>query len=143
MRLVDGEERDSRVLQLLEKALVVEPLRRDVQELQAAGGEAIRDVAHLVGADARIESGGIDSLAHERVDLILHQGDQRRDDHGDAVEQKRRQLVTEALAGSRREHRERGAAGEQRSDHFLLTRPVVGEAEPGGEHRARVLRFHI
>ena len=97
--------------------------------LRLAGGEAIRDVAHLVGADARIEPRSVDSPAHEGVDLILHQGDQRRDDDGDPVEQERRQLVAEALAGSRRKHRKGGAAGEQCLDDPLLPGSKFGEAE--------------
>ena len=60
--------------------------------------------------------------AGERVDLILHERDQRRDDDRHAVEQQRRQLVAEALARARREHRERAAARQQRLDHLGLAR---------------------
>ena len=61
----------------------------------------------------------------------------------DAVEQQRRELVAEALAGPGREHRERGAPGEQRLDDPLLAGPEVGEAEPGGEHRTGIDCFHL
>ena len=145
MRLVDGEQRDRRPRQLGEEALVVEPLGGDVEELQAAGAEAVGDVARLGVLEARVEPRRVDALADEGVDLILHQRDQRRDDDRDAVEQQRRQLVAEALAGAGREHRERRAAGEQRLDDALLTGPEGVEAEPGLEHLAGrgCLCFHI
>jgi len=86
VRLVDGEERDLRVSELCEEPLVVEALRRDVEQLQAPGAEALGDAANLVGAEARVEPRGVDSATGEEVDLVLHQRDQRRDDDGDAVE---------------------------------------------------------
>ena len=58
--------------------------------------------------------------AVERVDLILHERDQRRDDDRDAVQQERRQLVAEALARARGEDRERAAARQQGLDHLGL-----------------------
>ena len=100
VRLVDGEQRDGRVGQLGEEALVVEALGCDVEELQAAGAEAVGDVTGLRLLDARVEPRRVDSLTDEGVDLILHQRDQRRDDDGDAVEHQGRQLIAEALAGS-------------------------------------------
>ncbi len=145
VRLVDREQRDRRLGQLGEEALVVEPLGCDVEELQAAGAEAVGDVACLGLLDARIEPRCIDALEHERVDLILHQRDQRRDDDGDAVEHQGGELIAEALPGSGGEHRERGAAGEERLDDALLARSEGAEAEPGLEHLAgrRCLRCSV
>jgi hypothetical protein len=114
VRLVDREERDLRPLELGEEALVVEALRGDVEELQAARPEPVGDVAHLLSAEAGIEAGGVDAVAGEEVDLVLHQGDQRRDHDGDAVEQQRGKLVAEALAAAGGEDRERRAAGQER-----------------------------
>ncbi len=120
--------------QLGEEALVVEPLGCDVEELQAAGAEAVGDVTCLGLLDARVEPGRGDALADEGVDLILHQRDQRRDDDGDAVEQQGRQLIAEALAGAGGKDGERRAAGEERVDDALLARAEGAEAEPGLEH---------
>ena len=87
MRLVDREERDPRPIELRDEALVVEPLRRDVENLHAAVPEPLRDVARLLGAQARVEARRPDALTDEGVDLVLHERDQRRDDDRDAVEQ--------------------------------------------------------
>ena len=75
--------------------------------------------------------------ACERVDLILHQRDQRRDDDRHAVEHQRGQLVAEALARSRRKHGERAAAREQRLDHLGLARAEAGEPEAIAEQALR------
>ena len=139
VRLVHGEQRDLRPHELSEEPLVVEPLRGDVEQLQAARAKPLGDVAKLVRAEARVEPSGVDALADEEVDLILHQRDQRRDDDRDAVEQERRELIAEALAGARREDRERGAARQQRLDDLLLAGAERGEAEPGAEDVERAL----
>ena len=57
----------------------------------------------------------------ERLDLILHQGDQWRDDDRQAVQEQAGQLVAERLAGPRGKEGERTAAGQQRPDHLLLS----------------------
>ena len=69
MRLVDREQRDRHLRELGEEALVVEALRRDVEELQAAGAEAVGDVARLVGAEARVEPRGVDRPARTRASI--------------------------------------------------------------------------
>jgi RNA polymerase sigma factor (sigma-70 family) len=98
--MLNGKERRIRPLELGEEALVVEALGCDVEELQPASAEAVGDVTGLSLLDARVEPRRVDSLTDEGIDLILHQGDQRRDDDGDAVEHQGRQLIAEALAGS-------------------------------------------
>ena len=60
VRLVDGEERDRRARELGEEALVVEPLRRDVEELQRAARGAARRSRALGGVEARVEPRGFD-----------------------------------------------------------------------------------
>ena len=66
--------------ELREEALVVEALRRDVEQLQRAGAEPLEDLALLVGVEARVEPRRRDPAPLQEVDLILHQRDQRRDD---------------------------------------------------------------
>ena len=122
MRLVDREERDPRLAQLRQEALVVEALRRDVEQLQLTAAQTVGDCAHLDGVEARVEPRRVDALPREEVDLVLHQRDQRRDDDRHAVEQQRRELVAEALARPGREDGERRAAGEERVDDLLLAR---------------------
>ena len=51
-----------------------------------------------------------------------------------AAEHQGRELIAEALPGPGGEHRERGAAGEERLDDAFLARSEGAEAEPGLEH---------
>ena len=147
MRLVDREQRDPRPRELREEALVVEALRRDVEQLQRAGAEPLEDLALLGRVEARVEPRGGDPAAREEVDLILHQRDQRRDHERQPVQQQRRQLVAEALAGAGREDRERGPPGEERLDDSLLPGAEGVEAEPRGEDlertHSRLLLGHV
>ena len=67
---------------------------------------------------------------------MTHQRDQRGDDDGDTVEHQGRELIAEALPGPGGEHRERGAAGEERLDDAFLARSEGAKAEPELEHLA-------
>ena len=127
----------SHARELGHEALVVEALGSDVEQAQIAAAEAVGDVAQLVEREARVDARGRHAERLERVDLILHERDQRRDDDRDAVEHQRRQLVAEALARSGREDGERAAAREQRLDHLGLPRAEAGEAEALAEHALR------
>ena len=135
VRLVDREERDASARELREEALVVEALRRHVEELQRAVAESLADLTLLVGIEARVEPGRLDAASLQEVDLVLHQRDQRRDDDRHAVEHQRRQLVAEALAAAGRKDGQRRPAGQQRLHDPLLTRPKGAEAERRREHR--------
>jgi hypothetical protein len=139
VRLVDGEERDARAVELRQEPLVVEALRRDVEQLQRAGAQPLEDRPLLRRVEARVEPLGVDPAPLQEVDLILHQGDQRRDDDRQPVEEQRRQLVAEALAGAGREHGERRPAGEKGADDLLLAGTERAEPEALREHVERRL----
>ena len=129
MSLVDREERDTGARELGEEPFVVEPLRRDVEQLQRVCPETLEDLALLARIEARIEARGGDPVALQEIDLVLHQRDQRRDDDGRPLEQQRRQLVAQALAGPGRKDGKRRASREERLDDLLLPRPKRLEAE--------------
>ncbi len=137
VRLVDREERDSRLREAGEEALVVEPLRRDVQELQRALLQPIEDRALLGGVEARIEPRGLDPVPLQEVDLVLHQRDQRRDHDRQPAEEEGRKLVAEALAGPGRKDRERRSPGEERLDDPFLAGPEGVKTESFREHLER------
>ena len=139
MGLVDCEERDLHARELRHEALVVEALRRHVEQAELAPAQPLRHVPHLVQREARVDTRGRDAERRERVDLVLHERDQRRDDHGHAVQQEGRKLIAQALTRARRENRERAAPGQQGGDHVGLARAEVREAEALGEQAARVV----
>ena len=138
MRLVDGEERDLRPPQLGQEALVVEPLRRDVEQLQLPRPHPRAHVADLVERQRRVEPRGGDAPAGEEVDLVLHQREQRADHDGDALEQQRRKLVAERLAPAGGEHREGRAVAQDGLDRLRLPGPEAVEAEAFLEEGERV-----
>jgi hypothetical protein len=120
MRLVDGEERDPCTRELREEALVVEALRRDIEKLERAGSKPLEDLALLGGVEARVEPLGVDPASLQEIDLILHQGDQRRHHYRQPIEEQRRQLVTETLPRPGRKDGKRGPSSEERLDDLFL-----------------------
>ena len=85
MRLVDGEQRDLVARQQRQRALLHEPLGRDVEQVERAGRELALDCVLRRAVERRIEERGFDADVAQRVDLILHQRDQRRDDDARAA----------------------------------------------------------
>ena len=69
----------------------------------------------------------------ERVDLVLHQRDQRRDDDADAVAQERGDLVAQRLAAAGRHEHERVAARHHPLDDRLLRAAEGGVPEHGAQ----------
>ncbi len=118
--LVDREQSDRLTQDRLPEPLVVEALRGRVEKAQLARPDAIHDRAVLLGGERRVEPRGGNAARRELVHLILHQGDEGRHHHGEALQQQGRQLVAQRLAATGREHRRRGAACQQVSDHRLL-----------------------
>jgi len=68
----------------LAEALIVEPLQRHIEQSQGASAYLIHHCP--IGRDVQggVQAGGSDAAAGKGVDLILHQGDQGRDDQGQA-----------------------------------------------------------
>jgi hypothetical protein len=78
---------------------------------------------------------GRNAVADERVHLIFHQRDQRRNDDGQAVTHERRRLKAQRLAAACREHDERVAPGEHGLDGLLLQGPEGRIAPVAFENR--------
>ena len=131
--LVDREEGDPRLAQQVEEALVVEPLRRDVEQLEAPVDDPRGDRALLLRADGRVEPPRRDAEARQEVDLVLHQRDERRHDDRRPLERHGGQLVTERFARARREDRERTVPGEERVDDRAQPLAERREAEGGAQ----------
>jgi hypothetical protein len=77
VRLVHGEQRDLHARELGHEALVVEALGCDVEQAELAPPQSLRDVAHLREREARVDARRRNAELGERVDLILHERDQR------------------------------------------------------------------
>ena len=97
------------------------------------------EVAHRrglrCGAGGGTQHGHCDATLAQRGGLLCHQRDQRRDHHGDAVRDERRQLEADGLAAARGHEHERIAAAEHTADHAELRRAERAVAERAEEHR--------
>ena len=130
MRLVDDEQADLDLADGLQEAGRGEALGRDVQQPQLAGGGARERGAVggrvLLGVDER---GAAGHRALERLDLVLHERDERRDDEREVVAQQRGELVAERLAGAGGHDHEQVAVGQRGADRLGLAGPEGAEAE--------------
>ena len=147
--LVDGIERDLDLAQEGHVVLLGERLGRKIEQL----GLALHDIrAHLRHGrlvERRIEEVGDARLGREGthgIDLILHQGDQRRDDDRDPVHEQRRQLVAQRLAAARRHQHERILTLQYVADHRLLIPFERRKAEVLLQlvvQQGRIVLFHL
>jgi hypothetical protein len=65
----------------------------------------------------------------KRLDLILHQRDERRDHHREVVSQQRRKLIAERLSRPGGHHHHHVAIGQRRLARLPLPRAEAGESE--------------
>lgn len=86
MRLIDSNETNTTrdVFHMLDKPLIVEPLRGAVYHPQLAPAELLVDGLELVPGLGRVYTIGRYAAPLESIDLVLHEGDERGDDDGDA-----------------------------------------------------------
>ena len=85
MGLVDGEQRQPHAPDhLVEEARHHQPFRRHVQEIEGAGRDGAGDAVDFALRSPPNSRPPRDAALAERLDLILHQGDQRRHHDGDA-----------------------------------------------------------
>ena len=69
---VDGEEREGRFAEELERALGHELFGRQVELLQAAGAYFFGDAALVVNVNRAVDAGGGDAVVGEGIDLVFH-----------------------------------------------------------------------
>ncbi|GAB1411428.1 hypothetical protein MASR1M97_01640 [Candidatus Desulfobacillus denitrificans] len=124
VRLVDGEEGEAVAGGLAELVREVgreQPLRRDVEQVEFARHEGAAGAVGLLRRLAGMQAGGAHAGFEERRHLVLHQGDQRRDDEGRARPQQGRDLVAQRLAAAGgHQHQGVAAAGDLFDDLGLL-----------------------
>ncbi len=105
---------------------------RDVEQVELTGEERLpRPTAAAAESWRRVEEPGPHPQRAQRVDLVLHQRDQRRDDHADAVPDQRRDLVAQRLAAAgRHQHQGVAAADDVLDDLALLAAERVVPEDP-------------
>ena len=123
MRLVDGEEIEADPPQPLDETLIREALRRDVEQRGLAADEVEVAGVLLVAAEVRVDERCRDADLLQPLDLVLHEGDQRRhDERPPRIEGG--EDVAQALAAARRHNRENVAVVEEAQDIGLAATEV-------------------
>lgn len=86
MRLVDSNETNTTrdMLHLLDEPLIVEPLWGAVYHPQLSPAELLIYCLELIPGLSRVYAVGRHAALLECIDLVLHEGDEGRDDDGDA-----------------------------------------------------------
>ena len=132
VRLVDREQRDPAAIEQPHRRFGPQPLRRQVEQVQLAGQERRLDPPPLARLLGRVEEPGPHALRGQRVHLVLHQRDERGDDHAGAVPDERRDLVAQRLAAAGRHEHERVPAAGNVVDDLPLPAPerLVPEHAP-------------
>ena len=138
MRLVDGEQGDPRVRQHLAEARRRQPFGSDIEQVELAARQRAPDGSGVFGAQRRIQRRGADAGLAQRLDLVAHQRDQRRNDDADARPADRRDLVAGGLAGAGRKQHHRIAAIADVAHHVFLLAPESSVPEDLAQHVERV-----
>ena len=136
MGLVDGDQGQADSRDQVSKGFAGGALRRDIDQVQLARLELL-DRLGAVGIGGG-ERRGPNPERLGGADLVVHQGDERRDDERDTLPGQGRHLVAKRLAGSGRHHRQRVAARHDPADHLLLDAAEVLEAERAAKDRKGV-----
>ena len=100
---VDRDAEKVPSLQTGEKAGKNEAFRRDVQQAVFAAIEPVEPLGGGRRIDRAVQKRRANPVRLERVDLILHQRDQRRHDERKPVFENRRQLITQRFSAARRQ----------------------------------------
>jgi hypothetical protein len=141
VRLVDGQQADLEPAEEALEGLGVQRLRRDVEQLEPAGRRLGADRLLLLLGQGRVVEGGGDPELLQRIDLVLHERDERRDDERDALAAQRGHLVAERFAAARRHEDEARATAEDVLDDLGLP-PAEGRIAEGALEDVEGIRGH-
>lgn len=93
-----------------------QPLGGHVKEFHVAVGAVVQRDVDLPRRKARMDRNGRDGPRPEPVDLVLHQGDERRDDDAQPLAGEGRNLIRERFPAARGHQRQRVAALQDGAD---------------------------
>ena len=134
MRLVDGEQRYPHPRNGFHETRAAKALRRDVQQVVDARPARLQPFLLLARRQRTVDVGGGDALRLQSVYLVLHQGDERRNDQRAALPQHRRQLVAQGFAAAGRHDGQNVAPLQHRFDNGGLTGPKIAVPEALGQN---------
>ena len=124
--LVDRDEAHFDALQLVEEDGRLEAFGRDVEQFCVAEDAVVERFHDLAALHSAVDSSGDDSVAAQMAHLILHQGDERRDDDAHAFLGEGRHLKGDALAAACRHQPQSVPAASNALDNLALDAAEVG-----------------
>jgi hypothetical protein len=133
VRLVDDHPRNRRSLERAQRIGIGETLGCYERDLHLAGDHIAERFPARGVAERAVDLRDRYPRLGQRIRLVLHQRDQRRDDERHAGQVQRRQLVAQRLACAGRHDRERIAPRDHGANHVLL----AGTQAPDAEHVAQ------
>ena len=136
--LVDRDRGHVPAAQVLLPALQQQALRRGVQEAELAAVQAAQARTRRLRVEGGVQEGRRDAARLQGVDLVLHQRDQRGDDHREPLARQRRQLEAERLAAPRRQQGEHVLPRERGQADLPLKGAERGVAEGGAEEQVEI-----
>ena len=101
---VDGEKGDPALSKAPPEVLIGETLWCDIKDFQFPGAHPAVDGVHFFRGEGGVEACCGNAAGDQSVDLVLHQGDERRNHEGQPVQQDRGKLVAEGLAAAGRKN---------------------------------------
>ena len=136
--LVNGEQGDLQLRQPLQETLAHQPLRRHIEQIETAAMKLRQHPTGLPGRQGRVVVGRGHAIGAQRIHLVLHQRDKRRDDNTYPGPMQRRYLVAERLAATGRHQHEGVLTAYQGIDDLLLVRAKGRIAEHTGKGFQRI-----
>jgi len=124
MRLVNRKQGELAVaveaVEQSQKAVGEQPFRRDINQVKLAAQQFLLGGARAGVVERRVQVGGAHARLQQGIHLVLHQCDERRDNHADTGAQQRRNLVAQRFAAASGHQDQRVAtAGYVLNDLFL------------------------
>ena len=137
MSLVDGKEGDRTAREKLQAARGHEALGRNIEQIQRRRANGLLDLGDFARGQARIERAGPHPSLAQRLHLILHQRDQRRNDDAQTGAQQGGDLIAQRLAAARRHQHDGILASDHMLDNCQLLATESVEAEDLAQHFER------
>ena len=129
MRLVHDDKRERERMQEGEKFRTLETLGGNIDQLAPSFAQQTHRGIVVLRGHRAVDTAGGNADAAQGGDLIVHQGDQRREDEGDAGEKQGGKLVAQGFSRTGGEYAESIPSGQNRIDERELsgTEAVISE----------------
>ncbi len=135
VRLVDRDDAERAALQQCRGLPIRQPLRCDVDEIELACDVCPLHLGALGCRLRRVQIRRVHAVGAQRVDLIVHECDQRADHESGALAHERGHLVGDALSGAGRHQHDSIPT----ADHLIDDRLLVAAERVVSEDRVQRL----